>query len=320
MALGLTNINVSEVKALLNEGFTDVYTLCQSNNINQWSERKPAYYGADKDTWTDTPPVALHRNQGTEAHRLGDFRGYNHYAKPPLTFFDTEYNLDRYMDISGAGGSSTPTVVVGEMYFMLNNDGFNPDYVADQEDVILSPELWNGGSLKYTASGTTVVRSEIINDAVQLKVINPTELQCPAGTYTLKCKIDDRITTGHIQEELSFVIANKTYYKYVPNSFTYNNVTNYVKLNGSLDLDAGGSGAGSRNLTITFTITQGAGSDLYWKTGGLVKSGNISHTIGVDNETANWQTIGDPVSGDSIAYTVVLTETSYEYESGLINF
>ena len=117
MALGTTNISTTLVGQTIGVASRDVGTLCSSSLINKWSKYKPVRYntlspitdvqlkevnyGLDvsSNTNLDTPTewTYLKPSGGyAQPYRLGDFRGYNHQARPFLWLNDYEWN---YYDI-----------------------------------------------------------------------------------------------------------------------------------------------------------------------------------------------------------------------------
>ena len=99
MALPSTNISVAMVKAELGASTNDVGRLCIHPNINKWSKWKPVRHNSVNPLTEENfqsvkygiNPIneAYERPRGknetyNEPFRLGDFRGYNHQALPPV--------------------------------------------------------------------------------------------------------------------------------------------------------------------------------------------------------------------------------------------
>lgn len=98
--LPTTNISTTLVRNTLGEDNNDVGLLCLSNNINIWAKYKPHSLsepsGVESDGYrdhglyrsSDTKAITYARPAGgaSDPYRLGDFRQYNHSAKPPVQF------------------------------------------------------------------------------------------------------------------------------------------------------------------------------------------------------------------------------------------
>lgn len=116
MALGSTNVTITQVKNILGESSNVLSTLCKSSKINMWSKWKPINYTGGSLTNTiiennrcglniihsssigglidaidaavgnqpfDDDFSAITYNRPTSNYRLGDFRNYNHSALEP---------------------------------------------------------------------------------------------------------------------------------------------------------------------------------------------------------------------------------------------
>lgn len=112
--LGTTDITTTKVRNALGENTHDVGSLCKSSKINMWSKRKPVrravdfiadpnevgktldhkwgltlagFKGVISDGNDDDRRTEYNRPNGgsSQPYRLGDFRGYNHEAKIPLS-------------------------------------------------------------------------------------------------------------------------------------------------------------------------------------------------------------------------------------------
>lgn len=120
MALGTTDITTSVVSQEINLASNSVGTLCSSNKINKWSKFKPISYASNTGIYGETgnnDTILKNLNYGLTAtkidrttlnttewsylrptggqyspYRLGDFRGYNHQAKPFIRIDDVQWN------------------------------------------------------------------------------------------------------------------------------------------------------------------------------------------------------------------------------------
>lgn len=333
MVLGFNDIKVTDVKQILEESYSSVGYLCTSNKINQWSWYKPADYGYWFDGAThyynsvqahdETPPVpAQGVANGTSGYRLGDFRGYDHNAKAPLTFEDfselpyNNYGLIIYYDINTNDGHLTPYLTRGQMPACTNTDGFNPDFVADQESIDLIPEIWQGATLKYTGGATTINYTTIDEgDYITLSTLNPTGLT--AGTnYTLKVKQKNgALNQGYIQETTPFIVESVLAYGISPSPTSYlwydSGAPKQIKMSGYLVYDQI-SAPDNTTLKIVMTITN---SEVYYKDNGLTTiSGTTSATVGT-LFTKGFEILGIPATGDTFECAVYNNATDYLYDT-----
>ena len=179
MALGTTGISTTLVANTIGVGSNDVGTLCTSSKINKWSKWKPVSYAAPtsltleqltstnfglnitSNTDLDNPkewPYVKPTGGALSPYRLGDFRGYNHSAKPFLWIDD--YVWDYY---------SYPSSQSIEIYpaFMYGTGSGDGQGGAGGGNIDLLPKDFNltnlGGSFENfyigvyhkTAGGTT---------------------------------------------------------------------------------------------------------------------------------------------------------------------
>lgn len=136
-------VSVDDVKSLLGESSNDLATLCKSSKINVWAKYKPTDYNAafaddwskGKDgnyglnitvdnrvsSWSALVAEYSKANNGysniykrpsggaTSPYRLGDFRGYNHKAKPEISDYlaATNYIEDSPISLSVAYNAIT---------------------------------------------------------------------------------------------------------------------------------------------------------------------------------------------------------------------
>ena len=200
MALGTTGISTTLVANELGVGSNDVGTLCTSDKINKWSKWKPVSYAAptsltleqltsanfglnvtsntDLDNpkeWSYVKPTG----GALSPYRLGDFRGYNHSAKPFLWIDD--YVWDYYSYPS----SQSIEIYPAFMYGYSSGDGQGG---AGGGNIDLLPKDFNltnlGGSFENfyiglyhkTSGGTTYYAySNIpigqVNSSTKLKIL-----------------------------------------------------------------------------------------------------------------------------------------------------
>ena len=131
-------VSVDDVKSLLGESSNDLATLCKSSKINVWAKYKPTVFPSpfpddwykSKDgnyglnitvdnrvsSWSALVAEYSKANNGysniynrpsggaTSPYRLGDFRGYNHKAKPEISDYlaATNYIEDSPISLSVA--------------------------------------------------------------------------------------------------------------------------------------------------------------------------------------------------------------------------
>lgn len=120
MALGINEINTTIVAQEIGVASNSVGNLCGSYNVNKWAKYKPVSYPSqfsiygesgtdttilknlnfglqatkiDRDTLATTEWTYLRPGGGQYSpYRIGDFRGYNHQAKPFLRIDDVQWN------------------------------------------------------------------------------------------------------------------------------------------------------------------------------------------------------------------------------------
>lgn len=136
-------VSVDDVKSLLGESSNDLATLCKSSKINVWAKYKPTVFPSPfpddwykaKDgnyglnitvdnrvsSWSALVAEYSKANNGysniykrpsggaTSPYRLGDFRGYNHKAKPEISDYlaTTNYMEDSQISLSVAYNAVT---------------------------------------------------------------------------------------------------------------------------------------------------------------------------------------------------------------------
>lgn len=200
MALGTTGMDTTLVANTIRVGSNDTGTLCSSSNINKWSKWKPVSYATptsltleqltstnfglnvtsntDLDNpkeWSYVKPTG----GALSPYRLGDFRGYNHSAKPFLWIDD--YVWDYYSYTS----SQSIEIYPAFMYGTGSGDGQGG---AGGGNIDLLPKDFNltnlGGSFENfyiglyhkTSGGTTYYAySNIpigqVNSSTRLKIL-----------------------------------------------------------------------------------------------------------------------------------------------------
>lgn len=149
-------VSIDDVKSVLGESSNDLATLCTSPKINVWAKYKPTDYNADftddwakdKDgnyglnitpynrvnTWSALAAEYSKPNNGysniykrpsggaTSPYRLGDFRGYNHNAKPEISDYLAVTNYTEDQEIS-----------IHVTYNVVTTDGDQVSYKAVSE-------------------------------------------------------------------------------------------------------------------------------------------------------------------------------------------
>lgn len=164
MALQTTGITTTLVGNTIGLASNDVGTLCSSIKINKWSKHKPVRYtttspltdaqlkdvnyglNVTSNTNLDSPTewTYLRPSGGyAQPYRLGDFRGYNHQARPFLWLNDYEWN---YYDII------TPADIVIVPAFMFGTGSADGQGGAGGGNIDLLPKDFNlpdyGGSFE----------------------------------------------------------------------------------------------------------------------------------------------------------------------------
>jgi hypothetical protein len=316
MALPTTDISISAVKAVLSESTNNLSELCTSANLNQWAKYKPAKYGIGNDAWSENA-VARGAASATQGYRLGDFRGYNHDATPPLRFYATGYSLVKLLDTLDNGGNNTPALLIGEMYPITNRDGFNPDFVVDPNVLTLTPQIYDGTTLEYSANVTLIDRADYTaGDTISLEPLQPSSIN--VGSYTLKCKqqygagLND---AGLVQNDVTLSVTQDTYWTVTINSMSWKSsgADKPVTANITLSLNWGVNGT-SASVKIEMIISSSAG--VVWKDTGTDTKSN-TQTVTKDTPTnVTFGTIGTFASGDTITCNVYYGGTSnYQYDT-----
>lgn len=153
MALGLTNISTTVVKAEIGSSSDNIGLLCTDANINVWSRYKPGYLTVAATYITYQPPrggfitdprgLDPDWNLSVEAYKIDDFRGYNHSAIAPTlnATADMEYQSSE----AGQAGSRGITFNFGEVNWkMLEETTFRSlNFLIEPLYLILTDESTN---------------------------------------------------------------------------------------------------------------------------------------------------------------------------------
>lgn len=208
-------VSVDDVKSLLGESSNDLATLCKSSKINVWAKYKPTVFPSpfpddwykSKDgnyglnitvdnrvsSWSALVAEYSKANNGysniykrpsggaTSPYRLGDFRGYNHKAKPEISDYLAASN---YMEDS--------QISLSVAYNAVTVDGDQVSYNAIEafKDLYFGYVITDisGKTLKLIATSSTTSSYEVRLAARTLL----------AGTYRLYpmfCNVD--YSTNH---------------------------------------------------------------------------------------------------------------------------
>lgn len=220
-------VSVDDVKSLLGESSNDLATLCKSSKINVWAKYKPTVFPSpfpddwykSKDgnyglnitvdnrvsSWSALVAEYSKANNGysniynrpsggaTSPYRLGDFRGYNHKAKPEISDYlaASNYMEDSQISLSVAYNAVT---VDGDQVSYNAIDAFRDLYFGYVITDI------SGKTLKLIATASTTSSYEVRLAARTLL----------AGTYRLYpmfCNVD--YSTNHtLQGMYCYAIPN----------------------------------------------------------------------------------------------------------------
>lgn len=114
--LEVNNIRLSKARNAVGEPKYSIASVCASEHINVWAAFRPTTkydtYGWDYDHYDDELIPVL--PQPSEPHRLGDFAGYNPYAKPTkLDINEIENDVrDRFFHVVIEWGELTPSDIL----------------------------------------------------------------------------------------------------------------------------------------------------------------------------------------------------------------
>lgn len=142
MALGNTDITVTDVSNILGANTTDIGSLCKNSKINQWSKWKPIRCNnttltdaiLEDNNWgialitANTPAQLLSLVQNNNGagyvynkpnilYRLGDFRNYEHLAKCPINQYFSDGDS---VDIGNVGNSYSVALITVENFLTEN--------------------------------------------------------------------------------------------------------------------------------------------------------------------------------------------------------
>lgn len=220
-------VSIDDVKSILGESSNDLATLCKSSKINMWAKYKPTVYpspfpddwykGGDGNyglninvdnrvsSWSALVAEYSKANNGygnlykrptggsSAPYRLGDFRGYNHNAKPEIGDYlaTTNYIEDQQISLSVT-------------YNVVTVDGDQVSYnaVSEFKNLYFGYVITdiNGKTLKLIVTSSTTSSYEVIIAARTLL----------AGTYRLYpmfCNVD--YSTNHTLQGMNcYAIPN----------------------------------------------------------------------------------------------------------------
>lgn len=220
-------VSIDDVKSILGESSNDLATLCTSPKINVWAKYKPTDYNAaftdnwskGKDgnyglnitvdnrvsSWNALVAEYSKANNGysniykrpsggaTSPYRLGDFRGYNHNAKPEIGdyFATTNYIEDQQISLSVT-------------YNVITVDGDQVSY----KDVEAYKGLYFGYVITDTSGKTLkLIVTSSTTSSYEVRIAARTLL---AGTYRLYpmfCNVD--YSTNHtLQGMYCYAVPN----------------------------------------------------------------------------------------------------------------
>jgi hypothetical protein len=173
MALGSTNITISDIKDELGEDTYVLSELCTSPNVNMFSKFKPVasegttdwwrgsdgFYSltipsitdpddVDTTTWTYNPPTG----GSSSPYKMGHFRLYLHEATPPLTLgADTGETINLF---------STSSITFVPTGISLSSDddeasGISLDDISNFSDYYLACQVTNESGTEVIGTSTT---------------------------------------------------------------------------------------------------------------------------------------------------------------------
>lgn len=191
-------VSIDDVKTVLGESSNDLATLCTSPKINVWAKYKPTVYPSPfpddwykakdgnyglnitvenaKNNWTDIVAEYSKINNGygnlynrptggaNAPYRLGDFRGYNHNAKPEIKDYigktqyinsndivlDVDYNI---ITVDGDQISYKEISVFKDLYFgyiILNS-------IGQLSKIITAPSTIAQGGYRVTIKASSTL-------------------------------------------------------------------------------------------------------------------------------------------------------------------
>lgn len=194
--LPTTGVNSTIVKDALGAGSHKWSILCKHANINKWSRWKPiksnkdegitesdlitAHCGLDRDPQTQVITYNPPRGKAySEPFRIGDFRGYNTLATPPV---NVEVIGVRHMP-TGSGGSgyyiSGPpyNLVIGEDYtieFKLIPGDIDPLWISPETSRIKNTDTDGGyGGLTWMVGPNLSEQERLPEEVFSCELLNP---------------------------------------------------------------------------------------------------------------------------------------------------
>ena len=208
-------VSVDDVKSLLGESSNDLATLCKSSKINVWAKYKPTVFPSpfpddwykSKDgnyglnitvvnrvsSWSALVAEYSKANNGysniykrpsggaTSPYRLGDFRGYNHKAKPEISDYLAATN---YLEDS--------QILLSVAYNAVTVDGDQVSYNAIEafKDLYFGYVITDisGKTLKLIATASTTSSYEV-------RLAARTLLKGNYRLYPMFCNVD--YSTNH---------------------------------------------------------------------------------------------------------------------------
>lgn len=176
--LPTTGISVSMVKNALGASTNSVSALCTHPNINKWSRWKPiklnkyegitesdlitAHCGLDRDPQTQVITYNPPRGKAnSEPFRLGDFRGYNTLATPPVTV-----EIVGVRSYPGGSVEYTPPyrLIQGDDYailFKLSPGDIDPTWINPETSRVKNTDPDGGyGGITWTKNPSYLVDEE----------------------------------------------------------------------------------------------------------------------------------------------------------------
>ena len=220
-------VSVDDMKSVLGESSNDLAELCKSSKINVWAKYKPTDYNAaftdnwskGKDgnyglnitvynrvsSWSALVAEYSKSNNGysniykrpsggaTSPYRLGDFRGYNHNAKPEISNYlaTTNYIEDQQISISVAYNAIT---VDGDQVSYKDVEAYKGLYFG----YVITDMSGNTLKLIVTSSATS---------SYEVRIAARTLLAGNYRLYPMFCSID--YSTNHtLQGMYCYAIPN----------------------------------------------------------------------------------------------------------------
>lgn len=222
-------VSIDDVKSVLGESSNDLATLCKSTKINVWAKYKPTDYNAaftdnwskGKDgnyglnitvnnrvsSWSALVAEYSKTNNGysniykrpsggaTSPYRLGDFRGYNHEAKPEIRDY---LPVTNYMEDQQISISVTYNVVT------VDGDQISYNNVEDYKGLYFGYVITdtNGKTLKLIVTASTTSNYEV-------RIAARTLLAGNYKLYPMFCNVD--YSTNHTLKGMyCYAIPNLT--------------------------------------------------------------------------------------------------------------